>query len=160
MDETLRSINSKSAFIGKPRVRVVINPNGTRSLIPYANTAIPKNILNMANKNTFPEHLHRNRHPSGYTIMNATRRHGGTNNWRRFQSSTRYEIIRFIMFAYYSIIYEGGGNRELSFFYRAISKLSTRNMWNRTKIPVVQLYRLLCRLNKPTLMKLATFVEW
>jgi hypothetical protein len=99
MNETLRTINSKSAFIGKSGVRVVINPNGTRSLAARVNSNIPKNILNMANKNTFPGHLHVNRHPSGYTIMNATRRYRGrmTHNWERYKNASRSEIIRFIM---------------------------------------------------------------
>jgi hypothetical protein len=66
------------------------------------------------------------------------------------------------MWAYYSIMYDPtlNMNNQKYYFHRAISKLTTRASSNTSKIPVVQLYRLLSRLNRTTLIKIARIIEW
>jgi hypothetical protein len=164
LSKIVESIKHETAF--KPlRGRVVINPNGTKAYAApnSGNSPIPKNILNMNSAETFPAHLHNNTTKWGLSTINSTRRGPtlGTNK-QRFGFATNYQIIRFIMWAYYSIVYDPMLNMgsQSFYFYRAISKLTTRSPANRSKIPVVQLYRLLLRLNRTTLIKLATIVEW
>lgn len=134
------------------------------------NSPIPKNILNMKNSSTFPMHLHTNITKSGYSTINSTRRGPvwGTNK-QRFGFATNYQIIRFIMWGYYNNVYNppkpnnnnNNRNIQMYYFHKAISKLTSWNNLNKTqKIPVVRLYRLLSRLNRTTLIKLATIINW
>jgi len=164
MDELVSSITPQSAFIPKHRVRVVIHPNGTRSLVPYPNAPIPQNILKFGNlnKNTMNAYFGSN-HPSGYTLPNVIRIHGkkrGATGVNQFRAS-KAALIRFIVAAYYSYIDDPLSNPDAMFYFRrAYAKLSTRNWRNNSKIPVTQLYRLLSSLNIPTLKKLAVILEW
>ena len=131
------------------------------------NSPIPKNIMNMNKSETFPMHLLTNITKSGYSTINSTRRGPvwGTNK-QRFGFATNYQIIRFIMWGYYNNIYNPNNNNnnrntQMYYFHKAISKLTSLNNLNETqKIPVVRLYRLLSRLNRTTLIKLATIINW
>ena len=169
LSKIVETIRHETGFKPVRGGRVVSNPNNTANnayayAVPYSrNVPIPKNILNMNSAETFPAHLHNNTTKHGLTTINSTRRGPtlGTNK-QRFGYATNYQIIRFIMWAYYAMVYDPTLNMDsqLFYFYKAISKLTSREPRNRSKIPVVQLYRLLSRLNRTTLIKLATIVEW
>lgn len=156
MDELVHSIEPKSAFIGKPHGRVVVQPNGTVSFAPRPNTPIPKTILNMGRAETFPINMNVNEYRKAY------RRQPALYITESFRHTTRPGLIRFIMFYYYFYtVYNPSPEtqRQLYYFRRAYAKLSTRNWRNTSTIPVAQMYRFLSKLNKPTLIKFARLIE-
>jgi hypothetical protein len=169
MDEIVNSITPQTAFIPKPRVYTVTNPNGTRSLAPYPTAPIPQNILKMGqgNKNTLNAWFG-STHPSGYSYPNFLRSRGARKGFRgvnTFQGK-KQDLIRFIIAAYYEYQLYPFPNTQyenkikLMYFRQAYAKLTTRNARNTSKIPVEQMYRLLSSLNIPTLKKLAVILEW
>lgn len=143
------NINSKNAFVD-PTNRIVQLPNGT-VMLASQNVNVPQKFLNLNTRfknslNSFPTNR-----------LNSIR----NNNWK---NASRSDIIEFIMTTYYS--YFGPIDEDdykeifIPIFHRAISKLTTRNSRNRSMIPVRVLYRLLIKLNRDTLLKLAQIIEW
>jgi hypothetical protein len=143
------SINSTNAFV-QPNTRVVQLPNGTVMLATQA-VNVPKKYLNLNKR--FEKSL--NNFPAN--SLNRIR----NNNWK---GASRADLIEFIMITYYSYFSPVDESNFINIlvpsFHRAISKLTSRNRFNKSMIPVQTLYRLLIRLNKGTLLKLAEIIEW
>ena len=139
MNNFLNSIDSRNAF--KPSsVKIVEGPNGTRMIAQRPPVNIPNNYKNI--KNLPPN-------------INSIREFD-------FVNVTDSQIIRFIMYTYYAgwdQNYEIG-RRTISVFHRAISKLTTRDPKNTSRIAPSVLYRLLMRLNRETLVTLGKILEW
>jgi len=159
--DTLRSIYSKSSFRGRPRVRRIENPNGS-VMLAEIRKEVPRDIMNLGNRKTFSFNYNLNNVRTSYSQKrNAT-------NEERYSSAPRDRLIKFIMQNYYYMYFGEDANEpdvrevfdeKLGHFHRAISRLTTRNESNTRMISAAQMYRLLDKLNKPTLVKLATLVE-
>ena len=145
-----------SSFRTNQPSRYVVGPNGTRMIAtPTVRNNVPANMKNlntrlMASKNAWTANTS--------NMLNNIR-----SNWSR---ATRDQIIKFIMYGYYGAFHlvkffdDEDAAKHIRQFHIEYSKISTRNIRNKSMINPEILWRRLQALTKKSLMTFARIVEW